>query len=77
MYTIKVLGTGCKSCDKTMGLIKEYVEKHQLDYEVIKVSDLPEIMRYKVMSTPGVVVNERVVHTGSVPDEDQLEEWLK
>jgi small redox-active disulfide protein 2 len=76
MRTIKVLGTGCKRCTQAMDLITAYVAKNNMDYEVIKVSDLPEIMKYKVMTTPGIVVNEQVVHTGSVPAETQLKEWL-
>lgn len=76
MGSIKVLGTGCKSCHQAMEFITAYVEKNSMDYEVTKVSELTEIMKYKVMATPGIVVNEQVVHTGSVPNETQLKEWL-
>jgi len=76
MGTIKVLGTGCKSCNQAMDLITAFIEKNNMDYEVVKVSDLQEIMKYKVMATPGIVINDQVVHTGSVPAETQLKEWL-
>ncbi len=76
MGTIKVLGTGCKSCNQAMELITTFVENNNMDYEVVKVSDLQEIMKYKVMTTPGIVINDQVVHTGSVPNETQLKGWL-
>jgi hypothetical protein len=64
MKNIKVLGTGCAKCKITITLIKQ-------------VEDLPQIMAYGVMSTPAVVIDEQVVHKGSIPSREQIKSWLK
>ncbi|WP_228766950.1 MTH895/ArsE family thioredoxin-like protein [Thiomicrorhabdus heinhorstiae] len=74
---IKVLGSGCKNCDQTARLIEKVAEKLQLKICLCKVEEMPEIASYGVMSTPGVVINEKVVHSGSVPTEAMIEEWFK
>jgi len=76
MKVIKVLGSGCAKCSQTMDFIKEIAQQEGAEIEVEKVSDLAEIMKYKVMSTPAVVLDEKVVHTGSIPKKDQVLEWL-
>ena len=77
MKTIKVLGTGCANCKATQKLIEETAKALGVDVEVEKVEDIGEIMGYGVMSTPGVVVDGKVVHAGGVPDRKTVESWLK
>ena len=76
MKQIKVLGTGCANCKTTMALISKVAEELGRDIELEKVEDLQAIMSYGVMSTPGVVVDEKVVHAGGVPTHNQVEAWL-
>lgn len=61
---IKVLGPGCANCLKMEELTKQAVNELGLNAEVIKVTDIGEIARHGILSTPGLIVNGKVVHTG-------------
>jgi small redox-active disulfide protein 2 len=76
MKNIKVLGTGCKNCETTANLIKLAAEQAGVEIELEKVTDIAEIMGYGVMSTPGVVVDGIVVHTGGLPGPDLVRQWV-
>ena len=69
---IKVLGTGCASCKRTKALAAEVVKEIQLDATVVEVTDIATILNYGVMSTPGLVINEKVVGSGGVPTKQQM-----
>ncbi|MGB9702803.1 MAG: thioredoxin family protein [Candidatus Kapaibacteriota bacterium] len=69
---IKVLGTGCSKCISLERKLNELVKEHNLDVEIEKVSQLEEIMKYGIMMTPGLVINEKVVSFGSVPKDKQI-----
>jgi small redox-active disulfide protein 2 len=73
---IKVLGTGCANCKNTIALIDQASKTKGLDVTLTKVEDLKDIMSYGVMSTPGVVINGKVVHAGGVPSRDKIDQWL-
>jgi len=76
MKKIKVLGTGCANCKTTLKLIEEVAAAKGIAVQLEKVEDLKEIMRYGVMSTPGVVVDGKVVHAGGIPSREKIEGWL-
>ena len=76
MKDIKVLGTGCADCRNTIKLIEEVAAEKGVSIALSKVEDLPQIMKYGVMSTPGVVVDGKVVHAGGVPDRAKVAGWL-
>ena len=76
MQTIKVLGTGCANCKSTMQLIDSVAKDKGVDVDLIKEEDLATIMQYGVMTTPGVVIDEKVVHAGGIPDRGTVEGWL-
>jgi len=76
MKTIKVLGTGCANCRTTLKLIEDTAKAKGVTVELEKVEDLQSIMSYGVMSTPGVVVDGKVVHAGGVPSRDKIAGWL-
>ena len=76
MKDIKVLGTGCANCRNTIALIEEVAAAKGVAITLSKVEDLPEIMRHGVMSTPGVVVDGKVVHAGGVPERAKVAGWL-
>jgi small redox-active disulfide protein 2 len=73
---IKVLGTGCANCRATIALIEQVARDKGVPVTVGKVEELRDIMGYGVMSTPGVVIDGRVVHAGGVPRREKIEQWL-
>lgn len=77
MLDIKVLGTGCANCRATISLIQERASALGVELHLEKVESLPDIMRYGVMLTPGVVVNGVVVHAGGVPKASAIDGWLR
>lgn len=73
---IKVLGTGCANCKNTIALIEQVAREKGVAVNLGKVEELREIMGYGVMSTPGVVIDGKVVHAGGVPGRAKVEQWL-
>jgi small redox-active disulfide protein 2 len=73
---IKVLGTGCKNCKALEEATKKIVEELKLDAVVEKVEDIQQIMEYGIMSTPGLVINNKVVLSGRVPKPNEIKELL-
>ena len=77
MKELKVLGTGwCGNCGTTIALIEEVAKTKGVAVSLQKIEELREVMRYGVMSTPGVVIDGKVVHAGSVPSRAKIEQWL-
>lgn len=74
---IKVLGTGCAKCKTLENTVKEYVAVNNIDAQVTKVEDIVAIMGYGVMSTPALVVNEKVVLYGRIPSKEELQNLIK
>jgi len=73
---IKVLGTGCANCKNTLSLIEQVAKDKGVAITLSKVEELRDIMGYGVMSTPGVVINGKVVHAGGVPSRDKVAQWF-
>ena len=76
MLTIKVLGSGCANCKKLEAVARQVVGQLAIEAEVIKVTEYPDIMAYNIMSTPGLVINEKVVSTGRIPTPAEVTTWL-
>jgi small redox-active disulfide protein 2 len=76
MKEIKVLGGGCANCRNTIALIEQVAQAKGVAINVQKVQEPRDIMGYGVMSTPGVVIDGKVVHAGGVPKRDKIEQWL-
>jgi small redox-active disulfide protein 2 len=76
MKVFKILGSGCKKCQQTADIIKSVAEELKVEIKMEKVTDPIEFMQYGVMSTPGVVVDEVVLHAGSVPTKEQVKAML-
>jgi len=76
MLTIKVLGSGCANCKRVEQIVHKVVDEMALQAEIIKVTEYPEIMKYNVMSTPGLVINEKIVSTGRIPTPAEVATWL-
>lgn len=76
MKHIKVLGSGCSLCKKTVSSIEQIAAKKGVEIQIEKVTDPEKISCYKVMSTPAVVVDEELVHVGGLPRPSAIEFWL-
>ena len=76
MLNIKVLGPGCANCKRLEQMTRSEVEKLGLEAAIEKVTDYGQIMAYGVMSTPGLVINERVVAYGRIPSNQEVADWL-
>lgn len=74
---IKVLGPGCMNCKKLEANTKKAVEELGIEAEIIKVTDIKEFMKYGVMKTPALVVDEKVKFYGRVLDSEEIKKYLK
>jgi small redox-active disulfide protein 2 len=73
---IKILGTGCAKCKSLEKITRDVVEKNGIQASITKVEDITEIMKYHIMSTPALVINEKVEISGRVPSAEELKELL-
>lgn len=73
---IQILGTGCDKCDKMMDRLNQIKRDGQYDFELEKVEDLLQIMSYGVMTTPGLVIDGRLISQGKVYTAEKLNELL-
>jgi small redox-active disulfide protein 2 len=73
---IKILGSGCAKCRKLEKVVNEIVRDEGLDAVVEKVTELSQIMSYGVMRTPALVVDEKVVASGTIPKKDKIKQLL-
>ena len=76
MKNVKVLGTGCANCKAIVKLIEDAARAKGVTVNLEKVENIADIMAYGVMSTPGVVIDGKVVHAGGVPNQSAVEGWL-
>jgi small redox-active disulfide protein 2 len=77
MVSVKILGTGCKKCQTLEAKVRDLVSANNIDAAVEKVTDIQEMVKYGIMMTPGLVINENVKSFGIIPKDDQLISWLK
>ncbi|MCK9625784.1 MAG: thioredoxin family protein [Bacteroidales bacterium] len=73
---IKILGTGCPKCKALEKITREVVEKNGFNATITKVEDIMEIMKYNIMSTPALVVNEKVEIKGRIPSAEEIKNVL-
>ncbi len=76
MLNIKILGTGCANCKKLEYLAQRAVTALKLEAQIEKVTDPVGIMKYPILATPGLVINEQLVSAGRVPSEAEITTWL-
>ena len=76
MIKIQVLGTGCPKCKKLAESADAAAEEMGIDYELVKVTDINEIMGFGVMMTPALAVDGQVKVTGKVPSVDEIKSYL-
>lgn len=76
MKKIQILGTGCAKCEKLAANAKEAADNLGLNYELVKIKDLNEIMGFGVMSTPGLAIDGKVLSAGKVPSPADIEKLI-
>jgi small redox-active disulfide protein 2 len=73
---IKILGTGCPKCKTTEALVQEVVKENNIDAEIIKIEDIMEIMKYDVLSTPALLIDDEITIKGRVPSKKEITDLL-
>ena len=76
MLKIKILGSGCPNCKRVEALAREASANLGVEAEFEKVTDYADIMKYNIMSTPGLVINEKVVSSGRIPTVAEISTFL-
>ena len=76
MKQVKILGPGCKRCAATVEMVQAEADKLGIPVSIEKVTDYAAIAGYGIASTPGIVINGKVVHAGGLPRPDDLTRWL-
>lgn len=77
MLSIKVLGSGCPNCKKVEAIVREVVADLGVEAQIEKVTDPSQIATYPILSTPGLVINGKVVSAGRIPGKEQVASWIK
>jgi len=76
MLTVKVLGPGCSNCKALDAVVRKAVASSGFEAEIIKVEDYDAITQYPILSTPALVINEKVLVSGRLPGMSQVITWL-
>ena len=76
MLTVKILGSGCANCKKLEAVAREASALAQVEAEFVKVTDMNDILSFNVMSTPALVINDKVVSSGRIPSLADIQKWL-
>jgi small redox-active disulfide protein 2 len=76
MTTVKILGPGCANCRKLEAVAREAAASAGITAEFVKVTDLKDILAYDVFSTPGLVIDDKVVSSGRIPTAVEIRQWL-
>ena len=76
MLTVKILGSGCANCRKLEAVAREAAASAGLEAEFFKVTDMKAIMAYDLLSTPALVINEKVVCSGRIPNRADVQKWM-
>lgn len=76
MTTVKILGPGCANCRKLEAVARQAAADAGIDAEFVKVSDMKDIMAYDLLSTPGLVIDDKLVSSGRIPTQAEIKQWL-
>lgn len=77
MLTVKILGSGCANCKKLEAVAREAAAAANLQADFVKVTDVKQIISYDLLSTPGLVINEKLVSSGRIPTVAEVQGWLR
>ncbi|MBL7128799.1 MAG: thioredoxin family protein [Ignavibacteria bacterium] len=74
---IKILGVGCNRCRKLEQQVKDLVTEKNIDTTIEKVTNIDDMMKYGIMTTPGLVINDKLKSTGILPKNEQILKWIE
>jgi small redox-active disulfide protein 2 len=74
---IKILGVGCSRCKKLELQVRDLIDKHNINSEVEKITDIQDMMKYGILATPGLVINEKLKSSGILPKDEQILNWIE
>lgn len=77
MKNVKVLGPGCARCQATAQMVEAEAAKLGIDIAVEKITDYADIASFGIASTPGIVIDGKVVHAGGLPKPEDVARWLQ
>ena len=77
MLTVKILGSGCANCNKLEAVARGAALAAKVQADFIKVTDMQQIMQYDLLSTPGLVINDKLVSSGRIPTQAEVQGWLQ
>jgi len=73
---IKILGPGCSNCRRLELVTRKVVDTLGIEAEIEKITDFNQIMKWPIMATPGLVINDKLVSAGRIPSEEEITDWL-
>ncbi len=73
---VKILGIGCPKCKKLEEKVRSIIDTNTIDASVEKITDVNDMMKYDIMMTPGLVINEKLVSSGNIPKDSEILSWL-
>ncbi len=73
---VKILGIGCPKCKKLEEKVRSIINTNTIDATVEKITDVNDMMKYDIMMTPGLVINEKLVSSGNIPKDSEILSWL-
>ena len=74
---IKILGIGCPKCKTMTGVVQDVISENNIEATIEKVEDIMEIMKYNVMTTPALVINDVIKIKGRIPSKEEVLALLK
>ncbi len=75
--TIKILGVGCPKCRRLEEKVKAVIDMHSIEASIEKVTDVKDMLKYNIMMTPGLVINEKLKSNGNIPKDEQILQWIR
>lgn len=76
MVSVKILGSGCANCKRLEAVVAKVVAERGIDAAIEKVTDYAQMMRWNILQTPGLVINDTLVSAGRIPGESEIAGWL-
>lgn len=77
MLTVKILGSGCANCKKLESVARQAATHAGVEADFVKVTDMKSMLAYDLLSSPGLVINEKLVSSGRIPTVDEIGQWMQ
>lgn len=77
MKTVKILGSGCANCRRLEAMAREAAASAGVEADFVKVTDMKDMLAYDLLSSPGLVIDEKLVSSGRIPTQAEIRQWLQ